>query len=338
MLKSNQIKSNQIKSNNLLIIILIIVLSSCSKSDVNITNDHVTVIEPSKNKATKKVIKFLSDIDEAALNSKIGENKVSVDEAVWLIEAALNYTNTEPFLEGENNLEMKMMFLSISPEDGELSMDVISTLYDSFQTFVNIDSSVDYLVGDVKYVETDGDKKLEYSMLALKPSDTNPVISGPIETEWDWNEVSTIVKTVNAEMGIGNNYMTTWQQGQYYTDVVDFFVPAFQYPGEDPFWDLMINPNDDVPEDANLDRFLPFRVGSGSIDLSLTEVQMDYYIFEGFPSAISVCESFLLSNIGLDELAFIGITEFNTFSTGGGLFGTVAFVNPTFRYGVLQQE
>jgi|AntRauTorcE11898_2_1112593.scaffolds.fasta_scaffold05758_2 hypothetical protein len=162
-----------------------VVFSACEKQNSAI-DDKIVAPESDLN-IEKQIQDFLANVENP---QKDGET-LSIEEAVWNIEAGLNYTNIET-PEQFGNILIDSAKIDIPVSDGFISMDDIAIAYAMFEdSLSNFYSSLDenYLkyVTDISVIETNNKSNtitFKSTSLASRP---NPVsITSDDYWYWGW--------------------------------------------------------------------------------------------------------------------------------------------------------
>lgn len=234
----------------ILISAIAVVFSSCEKQS-NTIDDRI--ISPENDLKIEKQIKdFLAKVDNP---QKDGET-LSVEEAVWNIEAGLNYTNVET-PEQFGNILIDSAKVDIPVNDGFISMDEIAIAYAMFEDSLNsfygsLDDGYLKYVTDISVVEANNNKSntitFKSTSLASRP---NPV-SITSDDYWYWGWGLGMCDGSGAYVGrdaadrimqVANNNIGVPVNGEYVyptsIETISFDAPNLPDPNN-PYGDYML--------------------------------------------------------------------------------------------------
>lgn len=201
---------------------------SCDKQEMNQEPTEQTVIDP----VLMKILNFKDKIENP--DGVKSDEMISVDSAVWYIEAALNYTycivpDTTLKYTGTT---IDSVFRQIPITDGEVSFNEVQIAYLSIES--NILAALNKLPGDNKRVEVvdvffKDDEFATYFMLKYGEEEGKGGVRPPIiNGDWHWGGI--FVNGVLIPQGMcDNTYYGTRDAGTEINRVLQYVQPVSQY-------------------------------------------------------------------------------------------------------------
>lgn len=163
------------------ILLSVIMFNSCQKENIEITKG-----ENFKNDTEERILKFKEKINSGNKSDEL----ISVDSAVWYIEAALNYTycivEDETFFE-ESDFFADSVKVSIVVNDNSVNFSNVSSVYNElFQVIennINSNTKKAYLI-DIEYKDEKISCKYNF---AVKNSAKVVIIDWYPDLNYDWH-------------------------------------------------------------------------------------------------------------------------------------------------------
>ncbi len=275
----------KIKLLSIIALAILITVVGCKKITETETMNDVKPIP--KDKTTQKIINFAQKVKKVKLGEKSGDETMSVEDAKWNIEAALNYYNyPEQILD---NVEMvkEEMVRDISPVDNKLTLSEITEIAIEMNASINDDPSKEFLAADIEVVDKeDGTKAMKMTTMKARTA------AAPTEDTWSyWSMGGSCVNDYPLSWGspeilralVNQFAFGGWYARHhliYYTDVQTVFATNYS---NDPEY---MNPNDDTSGDDYEDYYL-YRSHEDNPHC-LTETEMDFYSQIGIPAVITI--------------------------------------------------
>ena len=196
-----------------------IVFTACNK-DTSLTK--VKNIDPTE----QKILNFK---EKMKTGDKSGET-MTIEDAVWNIEAALNYTHCNTG-ENEEVIGINSVFVTVNvSDDGEMNFNDITTVYNQLNAdLVNMLGGNTMRVADIEFVETtdkSGEQNLKLTVVETKGGFTHLTTFGP-DDYWRFSELKGKcdgsffgTKDAVTQLNVKANAMTAYPNGHVYvTDV-----------------------------------------------------------------------------------------------------------------------
>jgi len=315
-------------------------IMGCSKTEISThTEENIDV---KKSKTTIKIEKFISQLNLARLNpNKEGDELMTVQDAVWHIEAALNYINITNPIEEYKKPEKLEYFVEINPVNNRITINEVIDLLDDFDLQVNGIPDAYFRVADVELVINNGVQSLR--LVAILASLGEPLYiesDGPPVTEWISEQVQYLAQKVNVNHGFSFGGIPQTGPTGYFTSIELYdFGEWVALPGTNVNlqWDIIFNQSDDITDDDNLDRYFPIRYfpEGQSVDFNLSEEQLEFYIETGFPAGIEIVSSQLFEELTPKEFVYLQHLEFSNTNFAFGKYGSIW---PTIAFGIYHNE
>ncbi len=269
-------------------------VSSCSKTETMNPTEQVF----SKDKTENKILAFAETLKAVKSGEKSGDATMTVEEAKWNIEAALNYFNVTEDTDEEVEFESRKVTIDINPVDDELTMDEITAIAAQMNASINMDPSQKLAVADVYIVtKVDGSLAIEMTSKLVKPTSEDKTFDD--DDYWSFyngggycdgpNEGSLTSFGAPEKLDYHVNHYAFggWKQrylNTFYTDIeVSNPISALS--------DIIPNLQDDIQGDFYLDHMLYVDEDDPTTgymaDQCLDPIEMNYYAIDGIPNVIT---------------------------------------------------
>jgi len=170
-------------------VMLIIGLStfmSCEKEQESLSN---TVIKTEDQIVVNQIMDFLDkvELERQGVTQKNNEF-MSIDSAIWYIEAAINYTATEPLSSSDSEISFYTVDVLAEDSHGMLEMSEIQVVYDSFQSYIDdiisLDDNINKIfIADIFVKETKSTNSTLSMAIGVEKS---LMVYPPVLHDWYW--------------------------------------------------------------------------------------------------------------------------------------------------------
>src|SRR6056297_1564078 len=154
------------------------------------------------------IMKFLDDIQEVRLHPETkSSDAISIDSAVWYIEAAINYTSTNPISSKDSKFNKKAYSQNVPVNNGEISYADIQNVYDTFLDSIETIQDVNEIyIADI-FIDGNNGSSVKLNLaLGITTSSTKSSITRPTTYDWYWAGLAG--RCDGSGLGVGNDAAT----------------------------------------------------------------------------------------------------------------------------------
>ncbi len=183
-------------------ILTIATFISCQKEQELISN----TVKSEDQIVVNQIMNFLDkiELERQGYNQKNNEF-MEIDSAVWYIEAAINYTSTEPLSSSDSEISFYTFDVLAKDSHGMLDISEIQVIYDSLQSNIDNIISLDHdinkiFIADIFVKET---KSANTTLSMAIGVEKNLMVYPPVLHDWYWG--LNLGRCDGSGLGVGND-------------------------------------------------------------------------------------------------------------------------------------